>query len=102
MAALQPAVDRIKFIITGEGRRIASPATISGFQGAIHRNLKTGEEVIKQASILSYAKVIGQKQPNGSWRVNDERASLTTNRHVRALMQALDELGISYERGPLW
>ena len=77
MAALQPAVDRIKYIITGDGKRIASPATISGIRS--HEGQLKGH-------ICSYNKVIGQEQDDGSWRVNDERDSLTTNRHVNALM----------------
>jgi hypothetical protein len=100
MAALQPAVDRIVFIIEGPGggRKAAkSPSTISGS----HRRERTCTG-IGQGCILSYNKVIGQEQPDGSWHVNDERDSLTTNRHVRALMTALDSLGIPYEKGPLW
>jgi hypothetical protein len=102
MAALQPAVDRITYIITGEGKRIASPATISGYRSLKRKNALTGEEVNRQGTISSYSKIIGMEQEDGSWRVNDERDSLTTNRHVRALMTALDSLGIPYEKGPLW
>ena len=98
MAALQPAVDRIKYIITGEGKRIASPATISGYRSG--RFYEGGTEF--RGAISSYQKCIGMEQGNGRWTVNDERDSLTTNRHVRALMTALDELGIPYEKGPLW
>lgn len=97
MAALQPAVDRIKYIITGEGKRKASPATISGYRA--RQYCITG---IGQGSVQSYQKCIGMEQEDGSWRVNDDRDSLTTNRHVRALMAALDELGIPYTTGPLW
>ena len=93
MAALKPAVDRITYIITGEGKRIASPRTISGVRS--HPGQLKG-------SICSYQKCIGMEQPDGSWRVNDEKDSRTTNRHVQALCTALDNLGISYERGPLW
>ena len=99
MAALQPAVDRIKFIITGEGKRKASPATISG-QRCSAAALADGWK--GRGSIHSYQKCIGMEQKDGSWRVNDAKDSLTTNRHVRALMAALDELGIPYTTGPLW
>lgn len=99
MAALKPAVDRITYIITGEGKRIASPATISGQRGSVAA-LKDGFK--GRGSICSYQKCIGMEQPDGSWRVNDEKDSRTTNRHVQALCIALDNLGISYERGPLW
>jgi hypothetical protein len=99
MAALQPAVDRITYIITGEGKRVASPATISGYRAGKYR---AGGSFSICGSILSYHKVIGQEQPDGSWKVNDARDSMTTNRHVRALMTALDSLGIPYEKGPLW
>ena len=98
MAALKPAVDRITYIITGEGKRIASPGTISGQRATakVH-DYRTGT-----GCIFSYQKCVGQEQPDGSWRVNDEKDSRTTNRHVQALCAALDNLGISYERGPLW
>ena len=99
MAALQPAVDRIKYIITGEGERKASPATISG-QRCSSAALADGWK--GRGSILSYQKIIGMEQEDGSWRVNDAKDSLTTNRHVKALCQALDELEIPYEKGPLW
>lgn len=97
MAALKPAVDRITYIITGEGKRIASPGTISGYRSKAHCFTGIGQGVIN-----SYEKCIGQEQPDGSWRVNDAPDSRTTNRHVQALCTALDNLGISYERGPLW
>jgi hypothetical protein len=87
MAALQPAVDRVKYIITGTGKARSSPATISGVRGE---------------SINSYQKCIGRKQDDGTWRVNDEKDSMTTNRHVRALIVALDSLGIAYTKGSLW
>lgn len=89
MAALQPAVDRIVFLIEGPGggrKSTQSPATISGIRGE---------------SINSYQKCIGRKQDDGTWRVNDEKDSMTTNRHVRALCAALDSLGIVYTKGPL-
>lgn len=86
MAALQPAVDRIEYLITGNGKAKQSPATISGVRGE---------------SINSYQKCIGRKQDDGTWRVNDEKDSMTTNRHVRALCAALDSLGIVYTKGPL-
>lgn len=82
MAALQPAVDRIAYLITGNGKVRTSPATISGIRGE---------------SINSYQKCIGRKQDDGTWRVNDEKDSMTTNRHVRALCAALDSLGIPWE-----
>lgn len=99
MAALQPAVNRITYIITGEGPRKASPATISG-QRRSSAALADGWR--GRGSIMSYQKIIGMEQKDGSWRVNDERDSLTTNRHVKALCTALDELGIPYTTGPLW
>lgn len=98
MAAYGPAAKRCKYIITGEKKyRQQTPGTISGFRAREYTWSKTGN-----GSILSYQKIIGLERPDGSWTVNTERDSPTTNRHVRALCMALDELDIPYTEGPLW
>lgn len=79
MAEQRNATDRIKFLLTGGGYR-ATPATINA-----------GRE-----SINSYAMPIiigwqGKRYVTGEFGV-----SRTTDRHIRAAHQALQELG--YER----
>ena len=86
MAALSPAVRRIRYRITGtypysdcrewEAGSPNSPATISG-----------GPHEIR-----SYALPIAWKDGD-EWIVTNEQNSPTTNRHIRAAHMALAELG---------
>jgi hypothetical protein len=86
MAAYGPAVNRIKYLITGEYTKSSgngsqgnahSPATISG-----------GPE-----SIYSYRLKIAWKDESGDWIIHPDDNSPTTNRHIRAARMALEELG---------
>ena len=81
MAAYGPAVDRVKYLITGctygPRERNTSPATISG-----------GPE-----SIYSYRLRIAWKVEDNAWLVREPDSTPTTNRHIRAAGMALDELG---------
>jgi hypothetical protein len=93
MAAYGPAVNRIKYLITGEKpfrhfgsgagpfltirKAPQSPATISG-----------GPE-----SIYSYRLKIAWKDESGDWIIHPDDNSPTTNRHIRAARMALEELG---------
>jgi hypothetical protein len=84
MAAYEPAINRIKYLITGKTypnrwQRVPSndsPATISG-----------GPE-----SIYSYRLRIARKDGE-DWVVTNERNSPTTNRHIAACHMAMTELG---------
>ena len=84
MAAYGPAINRIKYLITGKtyknrwhrSPRNATPATISG-----------GPE-----SIYSYQLRIAWKDGD-DWLVTNERNSPTTNRHIAAAHMAMPELG---------
>jgi hypothetical protein len=86
MAAYGPAVNRIKYLITGEYTKSSgngsqgnahSPATISGGPDAIY----------------SYRLKIAWKDESGDWIIHPDDNSPTTNRHIRAARMALEELG---------
>lgn len=81
MAAVKPAVQRIKYLLTG-GEYRATPDTISsGYAG-----------------IMSYAMPI-VTGGGGVRYVTNESSTATTNRHIRAAHQAMVELGY-VEDGP--
>jgi hypothetical protein len=87
MAAYGPAVNRIKYLITGEHQLPSSPwlkdngtkspATISGGPDAIY----------------SYRLKIAWKFGENNWTVRPSDSTPTTNRHIQAVRFALEELG---------
>jgi hypothetical protein len=85
MASYGPAVKRILYLINGDTYQ-STPNTISG----------------NRETVSSYAKVIGRMQDDGTWKVVDAQSSPTTNRHIRSLYIALDQLGLTYEIVDYW
>jgi hypothetical protein len=87
MAAYGPAVNRIKYLITGEYTKSSgngsqgnahSPATISGGPDAIY----------------SYRLRIAWTDDGGAtWTVLPAESTPTTNRHIRAVGMAMEDLG---------
>ena len=75
MAALQPSVDRVKYV-TGNGPYRGSPTTISGNANEVY----------------SYAMRNAHRDPDtGVWTVvpYEDGPSVTTKRHIRAAFVAL-------------
>lgn len=71
MASTDGAVKRIRYLM-GRGPYRASPYSIRGGRGAIY----------------SYGLCIAWRKDNGMWNVLDIKSSRTTNRHIRAAMEA--------------
>jgi hypothetical protein len=85
MASYGPAIKRIRYLINGDEYQ-GTPNTISG----------------NRQCVSSYSKVIGRMQDDGTWKVVDTQSSPTTNRHIRSLYQALDQLNLTYQTVDYW
>lgn len=79
MAAIQPAVDRIKYLITKD------TSNQTPYRGT--PNTITGDAT----QIWSYGLKIAERT-NGNWSITTVRSSPTTNRHIRAAHMALRDL----------
>lgn len=70
---------RIKWLITKEGRGVATPNTI------------TRQDKDNVIEIYSYRLCIGLRQAKGTWWVHPRDNSATTNRHIDALTMVISE-----------
>ncbi len=84
MAALQPAIDRINYLV-GRGHPRKTPRTITrSVLYSSNGNARVNE-------IYSYGMCIAWKNhAQLPWEVTTERSSRTTNRHIQAARIALE------------
>lgn len=76
------AQKRIRWILTGEGRRVPSPSSITGSRSG----------GLLRGAIVSFHRTLGWELQDGSWKVDAD----TSDPYLTALTNCLDGLEIEW------